>query len=191
MKKFSLIAMLILSSSISYGKDYVFLKYGINTNPTLKVEKNHNGKKTENNFSIKDKRTTIGAEYLKELNQNIDMGIGIDYKKAFDFKNNVEMEGYLIPIYLIARTDMMQSNIKPFLIFKYGITIPDIDVNSLNYKKQKGGSYFAWGIGVDIKDKILFELAYTNSKFNIEYTEYKDECSYSKLDLNIGYKFEF
>jgi len=183
--------MLIFTSWISYGKDYIVLKYGININPTLKLEKNDNGKKTENDFSINNKKTTIGAEYLAELNKNIDIGIGIEYNKAFDFKNNIEMEGYLIPVYLIARTDMMQSKIKPFLTFKYGLTIPDIDVNNVNYEKQKGGSYFALGIGFDIKDKILFELEYTNSNFNIEYTEYKDKCSYSKLNLNLGYKFEF
>lgn len=156
----------------------------------------------------------IALEGTKNINQNIEFGLGIAYQRHSDLDSyfgkdwsgpkTFKVKRYdSIPIYLISKYNFNQFNngLKPYLNINLGISfnMSDGDTQRGNNKIEADvadGLYFGVGGGIEYRN-FFIDLMYKMNTGEIghsysEYKElYKNDMNYSRVTLGFGYKFSY
>ncbi|MGL5050352.1 MAG: hypothetical protein ACRC6A_01405 [Fusobacteriaceae bacterium] len=163
MKKL-LLATMLFTSSLSFALE-TNLRFGGITN----------GKKYSNEKTFKNYSPAVGLEITQSL-LLFDVGMGIQYNKG-----NPGLDMATLPVYGLAKWNIIPIGIKPYLVGKVGNSI--YSKEKLNGEDPKATLYYGAGVGVDV----LFlqgELLYSITK--IENSKKYDTLN--QVSLTLGYK---
>jgi hypothetical protein len=97
-----------------------------------------------------------------------------------------------MPLYASAQTNPFKSNKEIF--FKGNIGYSVIYDNNFGYN-EKGGMYYAIGIGYEFSFGLIFEFVYERYAYSYEYlwlwdTRRKVDAYFWMTGINLGYKFK-
>ena len=158
----------------------------------------------------------LGVEYTRNLNENLELGLGVAYQnnsklKSYTVENGVKnhMGKYdSIPVYLVSKYsfDEFQNGIKPYLKGNLGYSFNfnekngyfvDKDSKYSYSSKVTDGAYVALGAGIEYNNigvDLMYQL--TGAKLSLKDKDSgmkakKDYFSNAKITLGISYKFEY
>lgn len=166
MKKL-LLGLLLFGSTVSTFSFDSFIRAGI-----LSGASSYNGQeKTFEHYA-----PTLSAEITQDF-LLADIGAGI----AYNGKTNGS-EINTVPVYLIARWNLLPVFFEPYIAVKYGTTLYTSD--DVNYSNPDGKRYYGIGAGINF-DVLQAELLYSNTKID---SDKRGNDNLEQISLTIGYK---
>jgi hypothetical protein len=189
MKKITFLMILMMMTAVLNAGQIV---------PKILIDNQTNGKL--NSYSSEtDPAMGLGVEYLQNLNENINVGGGLEYQ--FDRKitkaNGASVPGTAnfnyMPIYVTGEylISMNNENIKPFAKVNLGYANYNVSGNAWAAGTSSSGDlYWAIGGGVTVQKNIKIELMYSALKGDRSVSSHSYNDEYSKISLGIGYVFD-
>ncbi|MGL6064056.1 MAG: hypothetical protein ACRC0S_03125 [Fusobacteriaceae bacterium] len=163
MKKL-LVLLLLLVSTLSFSID-THLRLGVIGN----------SKKYGTEKKLEDYQPTFGVEITQSL-LLFDIGGGIQYNRKTD---GVGVS--TVPVYLLARWNIIPILIKPYLVGKVGKSIYSSE--NVNNSDVEGGYYYGAGLGMSISF-LQAELLYSITELKDDRRNYDD---LKQVSLTLGY----
>lgn len=144
----------------------------------------------ENSFGT-NASVSFAGEYLFPVHKIIKVGGGLEYLLHREFKmddKNKSKISYL-PIYATIQVNPLEDS---GLFFKGNIGYSVLlDIKDSETSDKKGNIYFALSTGYEFDFGFLFEVGYSYYKGSV--TGGRDnniDLNYSKMGINLGYKFK-
>lgn len=138
---------------------------------------------------------SIHSRYYFDLDERIDLGLGVGYEGELRYSDNYESIGYsTIPFYMASKYSFYKKDEKAIYISgNFGLS--GILVNKKrvedDYDKLKSGLYYGVGIGITRKG-FLSEISYSVSNSSLESRDgdvvVQDSYSYPKISISFGKK---
>lgn len=183
MKKFLVLSVFMFFTANAFASGEINAKFGLDPYGRIdtKIGKVEIAKDTQ--FGI-----NISAEYLYPVHDIIKVGGGFEYLFARGTNPDYKDKYSYFPIYAAVAVNPFYFVPEAYLKANIGyIVLFDPVVKGV--KNNKGGFYWGIGAGYAFDFDIIIEAIYS-----FYYTEYEISsrvaCSYSKLGINIGYKFK-
>lgn len=145
------------------------------------------GKETKENSKFSG---SAAVEYLYPFMSNLKAGAGVEYlfPRELDYDGSPEVS--FMPVYATIQFHPLK-NIAPEIFVKGNVGynfLLDLDAKDAN--GQKGGMYFGFGAGYEFDFGLILEATYNFYYASWETKPGRDvDFSYSKLGINVGYKF--
>ncbi|MDR2192346.1 MAG: hypothetical protein LBO62_05680 [Endomicrobium sp.] len=148
-----------------------------------------------------DISATISGDYLRSigrLGQYLKIGGGFEVLIPRYYEHNSAKSDdvfWFLPLYLSIQTNPIQPVPELFFRFNLGVNVLFIDTNwdqSDATETYTGGLYYAFVTGWEFPFGLFFDVTYAFYNGSIEYSRRyyaKDDVSYSRLGIGVGYKF--
>lgn len=202
----------ILLSSMSFATDkYLEVKIGTDFNSKYSTTNSRTAltyaRKTESNSAF-----TIGAEFMKEVDEKIDIGFGVAYQRhskretgrgirifsSVYYYSGLDYES--VPVYIALKykfntETLFVPYVKVNLGYSFNFKEEDEKItrngstttNNINFKAENG-AYYALGVGVEYKN-LTFEVLLSETKSNYSVTSAEGKADYRRIGATLGYKF--
>ena len=133
----------------------------------------------------------LAGEYLYSVQEIMKVGGGVEFliPRKIDSIGMGDAKISYIPIYLTAEITPIEHMRELYFKGNLGYNaLVNIDATGGSAIEEKGGVYFALGAGYDFKSGLMLEALYS---FYYGSIENGPDIKYTKLGLNVGYKFSF
>ena len=190
MKKLVLTALAVVfmagAAFAASGDSFINVKLGIVETAGSVDGSDNDG--WSNSSDVKS-RTSMAAEYLYALNDIFSFGGGLEYLFPREIKDWGAEISYL-PIYATVKANPIPVAKEVFFKANLGYSVLFKIKNWDDDSDDKGGLYYAVGAGYEFPIGLAVDLTYGRYESSSSYDGYKDEFTYSKIGINVGYKLK-
>ncbi|MCL2484679.1 MAG: porin family protein [Endomicrobia bacterium] len=162
---------------------FINFKVGLDVMGNTKSDMPGDDENTKMGFSV-------AAEYLFAANDIFCFGGGLEYVLPREIDNEYGQKISFLPVYVTVKANPIETAKEVFFKANIGYVVM-FDVTDLpsNYDKS-GGLYYAIGAGYEFPAGLAVDLTYGiyNTKITAGGKDY--DGSYSKVGINVGYKFK-
>jgi hypothetical protein len=158
-------------------------------------------------INLKNQMNRASEERVQEANKGISLGLEDLVPVCDDVRFGLGFEYNIFPVNInksaISALAMYATvKVKPFMNTNKNMLQRVYLKGNLGYSKaliklenifNKGGLYYAIGAGIETKKNIFFELSYSviNSSSKVSELISNTNTSFSKVGVNVGYKFYY
>lgn len=175
---------------------FILLTAQINAQMILKAGLDING---EHKVSVEGQSGTLdvksgfnlGLEGYKEMNENVDIGLGIGLQIPREQKVPSDIEGEsgkfsFLPIYTALRIHPAPSNFNGFGVIQLGYNMFNGDSDYKGDASLSGGICYGFGGGVIMNNSVIVEILYSVNNGSASFYGTDFDVRYSKVNINLG-----
>ncbi len=185
MKKTSILVVfalffLSISSSTVWAKGTIKLGFEPGGNLSTNISGYMLGYGVDYGFSV-------AGEYLHNLNEQVELGGGIEYQFNRRVKG-LDTGFSFIPVYGTLKLHApLSEGFDSYFTAKIGYNYLSLS-ESLQNLDYGGGFFYSLGAGIDLNTRYAVEVEYAVNRAELGYI-FKQPFNYSKIRLSAGYKF--
>ena len=189
MKKLLVLVMaLAFCAGSAFAAGEVNVKLGLDPFGDFKIEIGNQSQSESTKFGF-----NLSAEYLYPVHDIVRVGGGLEY--LFDREvNNSDGRGKvsMMPVYATVLVNPIEQVKELYFKGNLGFNAVYNVKTDGEEADVDGGFYWALGAGYELENGLLFEVMYGVYYASMEEKDYGVEAdyTYSKLGINIGYKFK-
>jgi len=195
MKKFVLAVAAVVftaGAALAAGESFINVKLGLD--PIGNADINSFGLGGSKNTKI---GFSLAGEYLYQSTDMFSIGGGVEYllPRQFDVSDGPKLS--YLPIYATVKVNPIETAKEVFFKANLGYVVL-FDMSDVPGADKKGGMYYAIGAGYELPMGLTVDLFYSIYNTKLSYTgdflgtpiTVDVNCTYSKVGLNVGYKFK-
>ncbi len=183
MKKIPAVILSIMLFSVPcFSKEKeINIRAGIDPVSSLMLEN-----KRDSQYENVDMGITVSAEYLmKAYFDFLRAGAGTEFVTPRVVKySDKQWKFFYLPVYFTVKANPIPMNEEVFFKANVGMNVY-FDINDNAVKDKKGGLYWSISLGYEYVTGFIIDISYGSYSF----LSYRLDFNYSKLGVNLGYKF--
>ncbi|MCL2484678.1 MAG: porin family protein [Endomicrobia bacterium] len=186
MKKLALAALATVfmagTAFAAEGDSFIHIRAGVDPIGTLEVGSQSGDMKLG---------ITLSGEYLRQVNDIFSFGVGAEYLigREIDNSNNNTKLSYL-PIYVTVKANPIFTLKEVFVKANLGYNILFGVTDLSSSVDTKGGLYYGLAAGYEFPSGLTLDVSYGVYETGLKYGPITVDYSYSKVGINLGYKFK-